>query len=185
MFANYPGNFERLLELNPNRSLSKEDPKTYDNRPTLKSFEAKNNSIPANHFIETTGILQVLLARFIEGKNTLLNPVTYKAGKITETINYIGEHLHEELTVQQLASRCHINPDYFSRLFKEQTGIRPLEFLQNKRIERAQILLSTTNHSLQEIADMVGLPNASYFSRLFSKVTHKPPATYRREHWSV
>lgn len=175
--------FERLLLLNPNRSLSAEDPKVYDNRPSLNNFEARNNSVAARNFIETHGILQVLLSQFIEEKSP--NQVHYKAGKITETLHYISENLQKELTVQHLAQRCHVNPDYFSRLFKEQTGIRPLRYLQNKRIERAQILISTTNHSLQEIADLVGLPNISYFSRVFSKLTSKSPATYRKEHWSV
>jgi AraC-like DNA-binding protein len=60
-----------------------------------------------------------------------------------------------------------------------------LQFLQNKRIERAQILLSTTNDTLQNIADKVGLPNISYFSRLFTRLTNKTAGSYRKEHWSV
>jgi AraC-like DNA-binding protein len=176
---------ERLLQLNPNRSLAKEDPKTYENRPSLNNFETKNNSVPGNNFIESHGILQVLLSQFIDEKNIGPNSVKYKGGKITETLYYISANLQQELTVQHLAQRCHINPDHFSRLFKEQTGILPLRYVQNKRIERAQILISTTNRSLQEIADLVGLPNISYFSRVFSKLTSKSPATYRKEHWSV
>ncbi|MDR3712082.1 MAG: helix-turn-helix domain-containing protein, partial [Puia sp.] len=61
----------------------------------------------------------------------------------------------------------------------------PLEYIQQKRIERAQLLLATTGHSLQEIANRVGLPNISYFSRLFTRTTKKTPAVFRKEHWSV
>lgn len=176
---------ERLLEINPNRSLSKYDPKIYDNAPSLKGFELRNDSLDATYYIETNGILQILLSHFIEQKNVVINKGNYKTNRILETLYYISEHLHEELTVNHLAERCHINSDYFSRLFKEQTGIRPLPYLQNKRIERAQLLLTTTNHSLQEIGEMVGLPNGSYFSRLFLKLTKKTPSSYRKENWNI
>ena len=90
-----------------------------------------------------------------------------------------------ELSVDLLAKLNLLNPDYFSRIFKEQMGIRPLEYIQSKRIERAQLLLTTTNHSMQEVADMVGLPNISYFSRLFTRLTKKTPAAYRKELWNT
>jgi AraC-like DNA-binding protein len=177
--------FERLLVLNPNWSLLKEDPKVYDNYRSLSLMEARNNDMSTGSYLETSGILKILLAQFIEDKGAVVQSSAYKGNKITETLYYISEHLHKELTVQHLAERCHINTDYFSRLFKEQTGIRPLQFLQNKRIERAQILLSTTDDTLQNIADKVGLPNISYFSRLFTKLTKKTASAYRKERWSV
>jgi AraC-like DNA-binding protein len=177
--------FERLLMLNPNRSLLKVDPEIYDNRRSLSFMEAQNNSMSARDYLETSGILKVLLAQFINDKSAGVQLSAYKGNKIMETIYYISENLHRELTVHHLAERCHVNADYFSRLFKEQTGIRPLQFLQNKRIERAQILLSTTDDTLQEIADKVGLPNISYFCRLFTKLTKKTASAYRKELWSV
>ncbi len=177
--------FERLLALNPNRSLLKEDPNVYDNRRSMNVIEARNNNMSAHDYLETSGILEVLLAQFIKDKGAGVQSSAYKGNKITDTLYYISEHLHKELTVQHFAERCHINADYFSRLFKEQTGIRPLQFLQNKRIERAQILLSTTDDTLQTIADKVGLPNISYFSRLFMKLTKKTASAYRKEYWSV
>lgn len=177
--------FERLVALNPNRSLLKGDPKIYDNRSSLIYMEANNNNMSAHYYLETSGILKVLLAQFIKDKGTGVQASAYRGNKITETLYYISEHLHKELTVQHLAERCHINADYFSRLFKEQTGIRPLQFLQNKRIERAQLLLSTTDDTLQDIADKVGISNISYFSRLFTKLTNKTASAYRKEYWNV
>jgi AraC-like DNA-binding protein len=176
---------KRLLALNPNRSLLKEDPKIYDNHRSLNAMEAHNNNMSARDYLETCGILNVLLAQFVNETGAGVQLPVYKEDKITASLYYISEHLHKELTVQHLAERCHLNADYFSRLFKEQTGIRPLQFLQNKRIERAQILLSTTNDTLQNIADKVGLPNISYFSRLFTRLTNKTAGSYRKEHWSV
>ena len=177
--------FKRLLQLNPNRSLLQYDPKVYDNASSLKSFEEKNNSQASDNYIETNGILQILLSQFIEEKNVAHYSANNKNSKITGILYYISEHLSETLGVESLAKHCHINTDYFSRLFKQQTGIRPIEYIQQKRIERAKILLTTTNHSMQDIADMVGLSNISYFSRLFVKLTDKAPGAYKKEYWSI
>jgi AraC-like DNA-binding protein len=176
---------DRLLELNPDRGLQREDPKVYDNNSSLNSFMAKNNNLLSSQYIETHGILQMLLGQFIDDTITTANPVRSKGGKIPEVLEYINMHLQDGLTVEHLAERCHINPDYFSRLFKEHTGIRPLQYIQNKRIERARLLLLTTSHSMQKIADMVGLHNISYFNRLFLKLTQKTPLAYRKELWSI
>jgi YesN/AraC family two-component response regulator len=174
--------FNRLLQLNPNRSLLQDNPKVYDNISSLKSFDEKNNSQASSDYLETNGILQILLSQFIEEKNVIYHPAS---NKVTEILHYISEHLSETLTVDSLAKRCHINTDYFSRLFKQQTGVRPVKYIQQKRIERAKILLATTNHSMQTIADMIGLPNISYFSRLFLKHTDKAPGAYKKEYWSI
>ncbi|HZH94415.1 MAG TPA: hypothetical protein VEY06_00960, partial [Flavisolibacter sp.] len=83
--------FERLLALNPNRSLPKEDPKVYDYRRSMNFMEARNNSLSAHDYLETSGILKVLLAQFIKDKGAGAEPSAYKANKITETLYYISE----------------------------------------------------------------------------------------------
>ncbi|MDR3714452.1 MAG: AraC family transcriptional regulator, partial [Puia sp.] len=165
------GLFERLLALNPDRRLERDDPKIYDNRSSLHHFEALNDRLSAADLVETQGILLMLFAPFMEGPGSIPRASGQKAGKIIDALYFIGEHIQEELTVKALAGRAHLHADYFSRLFYEQTGVRPLEYIQQKRIERAQLLLATTGHSLQEIANRVGLPNISYFSRLFTRTT--------------
>ncbi|WP_366087768.1 helix-turn-helix transcriptional regulator [Mucilaginibacter sp.] len=75
------------------------------------------------------------------------------------------------------------NADYFSRLFYENTGERPLSYIQVKRIERAQLLLTTTNLSFYDIAAETGFENLSYFSRIFKKITGQPPGAYKKTAW--
>lgn len=177
--------FERLLVINPDRNLVKSDPKVYDNRTTMLNFASLNDRAMAKNVIETQGLLKMLFAGFIKDdpiQNTSAGGV---AERIGDVVQYINEHISDELSVQNLAAQCHLNPDYFSRIFKEQTGLRPLEYLHTRRIERAQLLLATTSYSLQEIADMVGLPNISYFNRIFTRLSQKTPAAYRKASWSV
>ncbi len=174
--------FRRLLEINPHRKLIKRDPKDYDSQSTVTQYEQLNESLSPAKFVETQGIITALLSLFINPGAGTRNT---KPGKITDTLYYISEHLNQPLTIEQLAERCHLHPDYFSRLFKEHTRSRPLQYIQNKRIERAQLLLTTTNHSLQQIADMIGLPNISYFNRLFLRYIKKTPGAYRKENLGI
>ena len=72
-----------------------------------------------------------------------------------------------------------ITPDHFSKVFKRIIGMPPCEYIQMKRIERAQTLLLTSHMSIIEIAEKVGITNLSQFSRLFSKMVRCSPREYR------
>ena len=172
--------FKRLLELNPNRQLENNNPKVYDNRPTLMDFEKRNEELSPSAYMETHAILEILISRFIKDMNTQSTKSNVKK-EFGMVLNYIHENLHENLTVKQLADFCHLNTDYFSRVFNESFGMRPNKYIQSKRIERAQLLLLSTNNSLKQISEKVGLENLSYFNRIFKGHTGVTPGIFREE----
>lgn len=98
---------------------------------------------------------------------------------ISKSINYIENHLSEELSVAALASELCVTPNYFSRLFKRVMGEGCNEYIIKKRIERAQVLLATTNIKIAVIAEDVGYHDTNYFSLAFKKNTGKNPSQYR------
>ncbi|TXE07235.1 helix-turn-helix transcriptional regulator [Seonamhaeicola algicola] len=171
--------FKRLMELNPDMAVTNSDPKAYVNQSLKESFQKKDNNTSYSKQLETHGILSVLLSRFIDANTT--KHTTNTKTNFERVLIYITEHLHEELTVKSLANFCHLSTDHFSRVFLENFGIRPLKYIQTKRVERAQLLLLTTNNSLQQIATKVGFENTSYFSRVFKKTTNKTPNKFRKE----
>lgn len=177
--------FERLLEINPHRSLVKSDPKLYDNRTTMQNFASLNYRASAKETVETQGLIKTLFSGFIKGDQVKTLSTAGTTKRMNDVMQYISEHIADNITVQHLASHCHLNPDYFSRIFKDHTGMRPLEYLHTKRIERAQLLLTTTALTLQEIADMVGLSNISYFNRIFTRLSQRTPSAYRKANWNV
>ncbi|MEQ6121270.1 AraC family transcriptional regulator [Reichenbachiella sp. MALMAid0571] len=178
-------NFKRLLEINPNRGLFNPDPKVYDNHPTIISFEERNEEMNSADFLETQGILLSLFSRFITDKNIIPNNDSLTTKKITESVQFIHENLQQTLTVDLLASKSHLNVDYYSRAFKKLFGIRPISYIQIKRIERAQLLLTSTTETIPDIANKTGISNLSYFTRLFKKITGKNPGEFRRHQWRM
>lgn len=93
--------------------------------------------------------------------------------------HYIDQYLHEELSLTKLADLVYLSPPYFSRMYKQMTGQGLLEYINETRINRAKLLLKTTEKKIHEIATEVGLESAPYFTRLFRKKTGRTPQEYR------
>ena len=92
---------------------------------------------------------------------------------------YIEEHLAEDLSLADLAEVVHLSPYHFARLFKESMGIPPHRYVIQCRVERARLLLSTTNWSLSSIAYTVGFAHESHLALHFKRLTGLTPRSYR------
>jgi AraC-like DNA-binding protein len=176
---------ERLLALNPGRTIKEADPKTYDNRPEVLSFNQPKPNQSTSQYVETHGILLQLFSRFFASENDQDRQRAKGFHQLAVVLQYIDSHLHEKLTVEQLASNANLNADYFSRLFLSIVGIRPVDYIINKRLERAQLLMMTSSSALKEIAESVGIPSIYYFSRLFKRRFGIPPGQYRETIWTM
>jgi len=170
--------FKRLIELHPNRHLKTDDPRVYDNRSTLSDLRKENDLLSAATLLETQGLLQLLYARFIKDGQSRKTQVR---SDFNDVLNYIKEHLHEKLSISDLAKHYNLTADHFSRVFQQKFGIRPSKYIQTVRIERSETLLLTTNNSLAQIAEKTGWDNVSYYTRMFKKVTGKTPGQFRKE----
>lgn len=173
--------FLRLLAINPNRGLRHfKNPKEYDKRPILRQFQEQNELSSLAERLETQGIILQLLARFLNKPDFYKQENSQIPSKVVAAIHYIQTHLHEPLSVAQLADQASLNIDYFSRIFTQHTGERPLTYILQKRIERSQFLLSTSKLSLSDIALEAGFDSLSYFSKSFKKITGQSPSAYQR-----
>ena len=92
---------------------------------------------------------------------------------------YIEEHLAEDLSLSALAAVAYLSPYHFARLFKASTGFAPHQYVIGRRIERAKLLLSTTNWSLTAIAHAVGFAHESHLALHFKRLTGLLPSSYR------
>ena len=101
--------------------------------------------------------------------------------ELTETIVYIQHHLGEDLSLPRLCQMIGFHPAYFSTLFKKETGIGYSAYVTNARIWEAQNLLRSTSLPLQQISDLCGFSDVSYFSHKFKSVTGLAPSQWRNK----
>lgn len=102
---------------------------------------------------------------------------------VRRCIDYIYEHLKEDLTVKSLAKLCGITPSYLSRLFVEETGVNLKQFVLNAKIDTAQNLLRYTELSYLDISVALDFSSQSAFVYTFRKITGTTPKRYREEYY--
>lgn len=100
--------------------------------------------------------------------------------KILPALSLIA-NCEQEISVKELAAACYLNENYFRALFKKQVGCTPVEYVNGIKLERACLMLETTNLSITEISGRAGFSTISTFNRLFKSVFHKSPSEYRKE----
>ena len=101
---------------------------------------------------------------------------------ISAAKRYINDNLSGNLSVSSIAESLYITPNYFSRLFKKETGEGCNDYIIRKRMSKAKSLLETTNIKTGKIAIMVGYCDINYFSLAFKKNTGMSPTEYRRHY---
>jgi AraC-like DNA-binding protein len=167
---------KRLLELNPGRELMRSDPDSYDNFPTLIRNIAKNDRISFDSVIETKGILLQLFSRFLS-KATYKQEITDK--RILKVLRYIRENIDRNITIDELSALCYLTNDHFIRLFKKEMNYTPIQYINIKKIEKAQLMLVIGTKTIKDISYSLSFDNISYFYRLFKKITGIAPSKYK------
>lgn len=98
---------------------------------------------------------------------------------IKKAILYISNNFSHHITLEEVANFVHLNPAYFSTIFKQAAGSSFKEYLNMVRIEESKRLLANTDYSIINIAISVGFDDQSYFSKVFKKQTGLTPKQYR------
>lgn len=92
---------------------------------------------------------------------------------------YIGSHLSQQISLDEVAQKAFVSPGYMSTLFKEQTGENFMDYVIRQRINEAKRLLRTTGMSIGDIAVSVGYADPRHFSKVFQKQVGMKPSEYR------
>ena len=117
--------------------------------------------------------------------NINLDEIAYKnlgsARKLTAILDYIAANIEHNITIQDLAEIAYMHPNYFIRLFKQQIGVPPIQYIARKKIEKAKELLAGTSGSVSEIAAQLGFGDLFYFSKQFKKHAGLTPTEFRKQ----
>jgi AraC family transcriptional regulator len=99
--------------------------------------------------------------------------------RLRKVEDYVRAHLAENISIEKLAELTELSPFHFSRVFKDSTGMTPLQFVIRERILRAQQLIRETSRSLIEIALEVGYTSPSHFAEVFRRTVGMAPSEFR------
>lgn len=103
------------------------------------------------------------------------------ANIIHQATQYIRTHYAEKLTLDSVAGQVYLSRAYFSRIFRQETGVTFNAYLNAVRIEQSKKLLMDQSVRMIDISLMVGFDNQSYFTTVFKKITGMSPLQYREK----
>lgn len=150
---------------------------------TLSSFNkifvtlrADDNS---GKFIASSVLYEILVELYIllHGKHE--NEASKESSIIQKIQLYIDENYNQYLTIDELSKLVNVTPQYLCKLFKKHLRIRPFQYIAMKRIQNAKKMLSHTNMSINDIANLVGYSSFSYFCAIFKKYEFISPSEFR------
>ena len=129
-------------------------------------------------------LTQLFAAHLVEKyTSTAGQTPVYRGGlpihQLRKVQDYVAEHLAEEISVEALAELVELSSSHFAHVFKESTGMTPLQFVTRQRITRAQQLIRETSRSLIDVGLEVGYTSPSHFAQVFRRVVGVTPTEFR------
>ncbi|MDR9857936.1 helix-turn-helix domain-containing protein [Paenibacillus sp. VCA1] len=145
--------------------------------PVLGQMVKLNAQLSVEHSLQ----LQTLFCELLETLQTeaKARQASRSSALAKETVLYLQNHWSEPFHSKSMEEALHFQFDHITRCMKKHTGMTPLQYVHHLRISHAVTLLAQTTLSVQEIAERVGIPNASFFGRLFRERMGITPGQYR------
>ena len=102
---------------------------------------------------------------------------------IVMAIEYIREHIQENLTIETIAESLDLNSSYLSKLFKQEMNVSISQYIREEKIKIACRMLRYLNESSLDITNYLGFSSQSHFIQVFKKQTGFTPEEYRKKHY--
>ncbi len=145
-----------------------------------KELENKNSE----YQLQIKSLLNLLLINLLRNFNysdeeNSVNTMQFQ--NIQHILNFIDEHFTEKLSLDVLAEKAGMSPNYFSSFFKKISGITLWDYISNKRINMAvQLLRESSSKNILEIATLCGFNNTTHFNKMFRRITRMTPTEYKK-----
>jgi AraC-like DNA-binding protein len=101
--------------------------------------------------------------------------------RLAKSIEYMDRNYLDSPALQDVAAQSHLAPNYFHRLFSSTFGVSPFNYMLTRRMNLAKQLLSSSAHTVREVAADCGYSSEFYFSKTFKKHFGTSPSAYRAE----
>lgn len=169
--------FEYLCNHLPDARLPESDPRSYDTSAQMSEYVARYRDMELWEKMVLRGVMLMIMSHFIREARPR---VWTNDERMKRVQAHIHTHLTDSIGVEELAAVASVTKPYFIRLFRHEFGTSPIQYINRKKVERAQLLLYTTDKAVKEVAYTLGFSDQNYFIRLFRKVTGTTPQEYRR-----
>ncbi|WP_081846581.1 helix-turn-helix domain-containing protein [Butyrivibrio sp. AE3004] len=99
-------------------------------------------------------------------------------------MEYIDQHLHETIRLDDFSEHVHLSNNYLSTLFKKETGYTVSEYILSRKLEVAENMLRFSDFSCAEISSFLSFNSQSYFTQCFREKNGCTPAVFRKTHYN-
>lgn len=130
------------------------------------------------YYLKTAIQLEQIIVELLEARCLNISEQDLE-DRLLPAISYIERFYDRELRSEELSELCHLSVSHFRRIFKEKTGVTPMQYRESIRINWAKRYLLSDLFSLAEIADKLGYYDIYHFSKAFKKYTGMSPAKYK------
>ena len=172
--------FSHLCERLPHAHLPHSNPYSYDTSSQTLHYVQRYHDMALWEKMELRGAMLMIMSHFMHQARFRQRTLDERMKRV---LAFIHAHICESIDVEQLATEVCVTKTYFIKLFKGEFGIPPLQYINKKKIEKAQLLLFSTDKPVKELAYDLGFSDHNYFIRLFHKLTGSTPQEYRRKLW--
>lgn len=138
-----------------------------------ENSKVQNND---SKYIDTEVVKEV---SFDSDVNLKTNKKSEEESPIIKAIEYIDNNIYENITLDKISFVCNLSQCYFSKLFKKETGVNFVEYLNMKKISKAKQLLMNTDKPINNISLDLGFEDCGYFIRIFKKIEGTTPKKFR------
>lgn len=171
-----------LLQRKFNRCYTWSNPEEYtaEFEKVMRAFA----SVSPHRDLQIAGALLTWLAYVLAGLAAPLDS-SYAddrsvVNKVLTAEMWANARLNQAITLAEWSRAVGLTPVYFGRIFRRETGLRPMEWINNRRLQMASQYLSNTRKSVSQIAEMSGFSDQFYFSRSFRKHFGLSPLRFRK-----
>jgi len=144
----------------------------------LETFDTHSKTLVYSKYI-----YQILLDLFLYASSNNDYSVNENYLKISPVLNYISENFPKLITLKELSEILSITPEHLCSLFKNTTGLRVFEYINNLRIKNSkELLISNKEMQIKEISKACGFDGTSYFCSVFKRFENMSPSQFRKLH---
>ncbi len=170
--------FENYCMLYPQLNLPSKKAEDFINHMSYRDYQNEYLNMATYERLQLHGMVEIVVSYFVKHAR----PKSHVHDKrISLALDWMQEHLDQNISMEELASKACLTKSYLIRLFRQKLGITPLQYIIRKKIHHTQTLLLGTEMNIQKIASAVGMEDTSYFIRLFKKNIGITPQEYRKK----